>query len=111
MNIDELTIGDAKKLATWFNKKDISMRDHPWVIGQAYHVETVTKYWTGRLVAVYDSELILEDAAWIAHTGRYADFFENGPEEVEPVPGPVGISRGAIVAWQEWPIALPREQR
>ncbi|MHC4463688.1 MAG: hypothetical protein ACYS30_19990 [Planctomycetota bacterium] len=109
MNIDELTIGEAKEIVSLINQP--IEKPHPWIIGQAYHIETVTKYWTGRLVAVYPDELIFEDAAWVASTGRYADFFSAGPDEVEPVPGPVGIGRGAIASWQEWTIALPRVQK
>ena len=84
---------------------------YPWIIGQAYHIRTVTHFWTGRLVAVYPQELVIEDAAWIADTGRFADFFSGGPNECEPVNGPVFIGRGSIVDAQGWSIALPRSQK
>lgn len=91
--------------------RPIARTDSAWQIGQAYHIRTVTHYWTGRLVAVTPQELVLEDAAWIANTGRFTDFFSDGPDEVEPVDGPVIIGRGAVIDAQIWTIALPRSQK
>ena len=45
----------------------------PWVIGQNYLIRTVTMIDTGRVTAVYEHEIVLEDAAWIADTGRFQD--------------------------------------
>jgi hypothetical protein len=83
-----------------------------FVVGRAYLVRTVTHYYTGRLVAVNDAELLLEDAAWIADTGRYADSLASGSlGEVEPMQGNLILSRGAIVDAVEWKHALPRDQK
>lgn len=86
---------------------------HPYRIGEAYFIRTVTLYYTGRLVAVHEHELVLEDCAWIACTKRFADTFKEGAfDEVEPFPpGPVVIGRGAIIDACIWPKDLPREQR
>jgi len=96
MNLDELTIGQAKELAKMFPK---CAQDHPWEVGKIYLIRTVTMIQTGRLVAVGEKELVLEDAAWIADTGRFADALKTGKfSEVEPFPdGQVIIGRGAIV--------------
>ena len=96
MEIDSLTIGEAKKLAELFGGKQ---SDHPWKIGKIYLVRTVTMIDTGRLVAVTEHELVLEDAAWIADTGRFAQAVEAAEfGEVEPFPsGQVIIGRGSIV--------------
>jgi hypothetical protein len=83
----------------------------PWKLGQAYHIRTVTNYWIGRLVSVSNHELVLEDATWVADTGRFADFFRDGPNECEPVDGPVIVGRGSIVDAQLWEIKIPRAQR
>lgn len=113
MNIDELTIGEARQLVGLFSGINVNLPvENPWVIGQAYHIRTVTHYWTGMLVSVTEQELVLEDAAWIADTGRFANFFTDGPKEVEPVDGPVIIGRGAVIDAQVWTvIALPRIQK
>jgi hypothetical protein len=70
-----------------------------WEIGKCYLIRTVTMIDTGRLVAVTDHEIVLEDAAWIADTGRFADALQKCEfNEVEPFPaGRVIVGRGAIV--------------
>lgn len=86
--------------------------DDIWQIGANYLIRTVTMIDTGRLVAVGEHELVLEDAAWIADTGRFsyavikAEF-----NEVEPFPtGNVIIGRGSIVDAVQIP-SLPRKQK
>lgn len=84
-----------------------------WQIGSAYLIRTVTMIQTGRLVAVTDQELVLEDAAWIADTGRFSDAVRGGSFlEVEPFPdGQVIIGRGAVIDACAVPFALPRSQK
>jgi len=86
---------------------------HPYEIGKNYLIRTVTMIFTGRLVAVYDEELVIEDAAWIAETSRWSDCLNDGTfNEVEPYPeGPVIVGRGAIVDVCIWSHALPRKQK
>ena len=71
----------------------------PWEIGKIYLIRTVTMIDTGLLVAVTEHELVLEDAAWIADTGRFADAVEKAEfGEVEPFPaGRVIVGRGALI--------------
>jgi hypothetical protein len=74
-------------------------------------IQTVTHYYTGRVVAEYESEFVLDNAAWIADTGRFSNFLASGiANEVEPIPDGtlVSINRGAIVAVLTWGHALPR---
>jgi hypothetical protein len=73
--------------------------DTSWEIGKNYLIRTVTMIDTGKLVAVTQQELVLEDAAWIPDTGRFADAVAKAEfGEVEPFPaGRVIIGRGAIV--------------
>ena len=91
-------------------KTKTSERAHPSVIGENCLVETVTKYYLGRLSWVGEHELVLDDAAWIADTGRYSEFLSNGvASEVEPCPdGETIIGRGSIVSAVRWPRALLR---
>ena len=70
-----------------------------WEIGENYLIRTVTMIDTGRLVMVTEHELVLEDAAWIADSGRFADALQSAEfNEVEPFPdGQVIVGRGAII--------------
>ena len=99
MKIDELTIGEARQLAAMFQAPAKQNDGHPYEIGKIYLIRTVTMIDTGRLVAVTPQELVLEDAAWIADTGRFAQALEKAEfSEVEPFPnGRVIVGRGSII--------------
>lgn len=58
----------------------------PFVIGGEYFFRTVTYHLTGRLVDVKGKFLILEDAAWIADSGRFNKFFTDPTSELEVEP-------------------------
>ena len=52
---------------------------HPWKLGKNYIIRTATMIDMGKLVAIYDSELVLDCASWIADTGiRYGQFVTKG---------------------------------
>uniref|UniRef100_A0A6M3JHZ6 Uncharacterized protein n=1 Tax=viral metagenome TaxID=1070528 RepID=A0A6M3JHZ6_9ZZZZ len=81
-------------------------------VGQIYLIRTVTMYNAGRLVFVGNGELVLEDACWIADTGKYSEALLNinALNEIEMYPQgkKVIIGRGAIVDavipnWTELP--------
>lgn len=91
-------------------KKQKVVMSNPWAIGQTYLIRTVTLYYTGKLVDVFEHEIVLEDAAWVADTGRFAAALEKGTlNEVEPFPvGRVIVGRGAIIDASVWMHDLPR---
>jgi len=97
MDLDDLTIGEVKKLSALFCNS--IEKEEVWEIGENYLIRTVTMIDTGRLVGITKQELVLEDAAWIADTGRFADAVKKAEfNEVEPFPdGKVIIGRGAII--------------
>lgn len=96
--VDEMTIGEIRQLQSMFNTTSCS-KNHPYKIGEKYFIRTVTFHYTGKLVEVFKDELVLEDVAWIADDGRFADALKKKEfNEVEPYPdGPVIIGRGAIL--------------
>ena len=75
---------------------------------------TVTNYYTGELVSMGAREIVLRNAAWIADTGRFAEFLKTGnADEVEPYPDgmKVHINAGGLIDYVDWPHALPRVQK
>lgn len=106
MNIDNLTLGDIKQIKSLINE---SIDTHPYKIGANYLIRTVTMIQTGRLVAVTEQELVLEDACWIADTGRFHKAVSEGEfNEVEPFPkGRVIVGRGAVIDATEISFELP----
>ena len=97
MNIDDLTVGQAKELAQMFGRSQCC--EHGWEVGENYLIRTVTMIDTDKLVAVTEHELVLEDAAWIPDTGRFSEAIKKAQfKECEPFPsGRVIVGRGAIV--------------
>ena len=72
---------------------------HPYEIGKLYHVRTVTMAIAGKLKAVYDNELVFEDASWVASSGRFNEYLKdcNRVDENEPFNHDVIVGRGAII--------------
>ena len=109
--LDELTVAEARQAAQMFGMGSSPNKDDSaWEIGKAYLIRTVTMTNTGRLVFVTPQELVLEEAAWIADTGRFSQALNSGEfSEVEAYPeGRVIIGRGAIVDAVQLAKPLPR---
>ena len=82
------------------------------MLGEKYLIRTVTSYYTGRITAITETDLVLGDAAWIANTGRFHTVLATGLlDEVEPFIHPVIVSRGGIIDATVWTHDLPREQK
>jgi hypothetical protein len=91
------------------DKRDLS---HPFKIGQNYLIRTVTMTLVGRLDAVYNSELLLSSASWVADTGRFHNALKDGKlDEVEPFTNDVIVGRGSIIDATIWDHELPKEQK
>jgi len=92
-------------------KKSAPSKLHPYKIGEKYLISTVTTYELGRLVDVTEHELVIEQASWVAYTGRFGEAMKSGNlDEVEPYPeGPIIIGRGGIITAAVWGHDLPRK--
>jgi hypothetical protein len=102
----------AKKSTAKSAPQPTSSANHSFDVGKSYLIRSVTMYYTGRLMRITDTDLVLEDAAWIADTGRFHDALRKGVlNEVEPFMRPVIVPRACIVDATEWCHALPREQK
>ena len=66
----------------------VSRKEGAWEIGKKYVIRTLTMTNHGLLIDVTPTDFVLTQAAWIADTGRYADFLSGKiqPNEVEPYP-------------------------
>lgn len=113
MDLNELTIGQAKALTSLFDcKGDQSPYQH--LMGKNVIVRTVTMIYTGVLQSVHQHELVMTDVSWIPETERYMQFVETGAvRECEPYPSglPVVIGRGALIDAVELKTSLPRSQK
>ena len=109
MNIDELTIGEVKKLTAMIGM-NTKQDNHSLKIGEKVFIRTVTMHFTGQITAITESDIVLKDAAWIADSGRFSHALSTGElNEVEPYPDGVIISRGGLIDISPWNHKLPRE--
>lgn len=114
ININDLTLGQIKEIQglNLGLSAPVSEPATPWVVGEQYFIRTITYHATGRLTAIYPGELVLDDAAWIADSGRFTDALIKGDfDEIEPFPGAVIISRSSIVDATVFSGLLPRHQK
>lgn len=88
-------------------------QSHSYEVGRNYFIRTVTMAYTGRLVDVTDTDLVMEDCAWVADTGKYHNFLMTGQaSEVEPYPTDVKvlINRFSVIDASPWKHALFTKQ-
>lgn len=95
------------------NAKENTDESH-WEIGKNYLIRTVTMIQVGTLVKITPTDFVLQNASWVADTGRFANAFKDGTLlEVEPWPDEalVMVNRSAYIDAALWPHPLPRKQR
>lgn len=111
MDINELTLGQVKELKEMFGGCAVPS-ESPFKIGEAYLFRTVTHIEVGRVKAIKGQFVELEDASWIADTGRYHDCLSRGVfNEVEPYPLYTGVNTQSLINYAPWPHELPKDQK
>ena len=75
MNYEDLTIKQVKEIQSMFGG---GTKKSPVEIGKAYLFRTVTHIELGRVVAICGDFVTLEDASWVADTGRYHNALRDG---------------------------------
>ena len=80
-------------------------------IGQSLFIRTITYHLVGRVVSRCGNILQLEDASWVADSGRFAQAIKQGTlEEVEPV-GTAYVNLDAMTDMFPWAHPLPTAQK
>ena len=89
----------------------LEINDYADLIGKNWFIRTVTYHCTGHAVKFVGKFLQLEDAAWVADSGRFMDFIKKGEvNEVEPV-GSMFVNIDSIVDFFPWKHKLLTEQK
>jgi hypothetical protein len=113
MELNNLTLGQIKEIQSLVGGSNQASPNSLYKVGEKYLVRTVTHYYTGKLKAVSNNEMILEDACWIADTGRFYDCLKDGLsvfKEAEPFVNDAIINRAAVVDATVWNHDLPMAQ-
>lgn len=114
MNIEELTIKQARELANLFGGASAASKRLPIHVGEKLHVRTITAFFTGEVTAVSEDEIELTKAAWIADEGRAAQAWATGQfAEVEPFPDDdkIVLNRATFLTVRRLKHDLPRSQK
>lgn len=81
------------------------------LIGSAYLFRTVTYHAVGKVVRIVGRFAVLEQASWIADTGRFMNAIKDGTlSEVEPV-GEQFLNLDTVVDFFPWKHKLPSDQK
>jgi hypothetical protein len=87
------------------------VNDLPFQLGQSYFFRTVTFHIIGRVAAIRKNFLVLNDASWVADSGRFMNSIKDGElNEVEPL-GDWIVNTDSITDCGPWRHPLPKEQK
>jgi len=89
-----------------------SVNKNPFKVGEKYFIRTATYFHLGRLKDISGKWLILEEACWIADTGRFHDFLKEGKcNEYEAFVEDVFISLDSVIDITKWSHELFKGQK
>jgi hypothetical protein len=109
LEISDETYEKIKQQLTADELVDISSLDD--LVGQKLFIRTVTYHMTGKVVKRMGAFIQLEDAAWIADSGRFSTALKSGTlDEVEPV-GTMWVNLSSVVDFFPWKHKLPQDQK
>jgi len=112
MNTDDLTIKEAKEISKMFGSGNVTTKTMPFKIGKKYLFRTVTHIDVGMVVDIVGDFVVIEQASWIADTGRFHDCLLNGSfGEIEPYPNQAFVNTSALVDAAPWDHVLPTSQK
>lgn len=87
-------------------------KEGPFFVGKKYFIRTSTMAQLGRLKTISNNCLILEQASWIADTGRFHGFLKNGEcSEFEGFVDDCIVPISSIIDATEWRHALFEGQK
>lgn len=92
-----------------FEMKDINSYED--LVGGSYYFRTVTYHTVGKVKKIVGRFAYLEEASWIADSGRFMNAIKDGTlSEVEPV-GSAFVNLDTVVDFFAWRHAIPSEQK
>ena len=85
--------------------------EHPFEKGEAYFFRTLTFHILGRIKETSGKFIILEDASWVADSGRFHEAFEKGEVEENEYIGRGIVNLDSVVDAWPWPNSLPKKSK
>jgi len=91
--------------------ESLDLKVYEDLIGKKLFLRTVTYHCVGRVRALFGDFLELENASWVADSGRFMGAIKDGTlNEVEPV-GQYFVNLKTVVDFFPWTHSLPEEQK
>ena len=91
--------------------KNNSMNNNFFEIGKAYFFRGITYHWVGRIVAIDGSFLRLENASWVADSGRFGEAIAQGTLQEMEYTGDAYVNLSAMNDIVPWNHALPTQSQ
>lgn len=108
LEVSEETYEKIKEQLTEEDKEVNQLSD---IVGGKYFFRTVTYHLVGRVVKQFGNFFELENASWVADSGRFMDAIVSGSlNEVEPT-GKAYINISTVTDFYPWRHELPKEQK
>jgi len=109
LKVSEETYAKIKEQLGEEEQIDVSRLED--LIGKKVFIRTVTYHLVGKVIGLFSNFLKLENASWVADSGRFSNAIEEGIlDEVEPV-GEAFVNFNAITDFFPWKHDLPTEQK
>ena len=109
LNISEETYNKIKDQL--MSEEKLNVNELNDLIGQKLFIRTVTYHLVGKLTKIIGNLWQLEDASWVADSGRFMNAIKDGSlDEVEPV-GEAFVNSNSIVDIFPWKHNLPNKQK
>jgi len=112
-NMKTLEISDEtfERIKDQLSQDDIEINSYEDFIGIKLFIRTVTYHMVGRVKKIIGGFFELEDASWIADSGRFMNAINEGTlSEIEPV-GQWFVQINAATDFGIWKHALPKIQK
>lgn len=107
----EISDETYERIKDQLTDNDEEINSYEDLIGKKLFIRTVTYHMVGRVKKQVGKFLYLEQASWVADSGRFMPAIKNGTlDEVEPV-GVAYINVDSFVDFFPWKHSLPTEQK
>lgn len=111
IEVTEEQLAEIKKKKIIKPEELKEVKSYDDLIGNAYLFRTVTYHCVGKVVRFVGRFAVLEQASWVADTGRFMNAIKDGTlSEVEPV-GEQFLNIDTVVDFFPWKHAMPTSQK
>ena len=93
------------------SEEKVDLKSFDDMIGKCFFFRTITYHMLGRVKKIMGNFLQLEDASWIADSGRFMNAIKDGTlNEIEPV-GTAYVNLQSVTDFFPWKHKLPTSQK